>query len=220
MNHGQVKEKINCRNRPLAPAAFGLLAVAGVCGAISTRAKAAGGLAIHDGAKCQPERGFMHRPQSYGRAWVVRSSLPIGGGQGIAGAPLDSTDPSRLTAGLQPIRLHPVSIGLRPVKARREAGLLRANGLRGRRRQLGKCSNGKQSGAVATRQKNANCSPATVQSTSSSYRHGTKCGAGTLKSMDFVPPGYKTPCFSGSHRTATGQLYRLAIYVRSIRHAC
>ncbi|MFO1404079.1 MAG: hypothetical protein U1E96_05830 [Azonexus sp.] len=44
MNHGQVKEKINCRNRPLKTAAFGLLAVcAGVCGAISTRAKAAGG---------------------------------------------------------------------------------------------------------------------------------------------------------------------------------
>lgn len=205
-------EKTNRSRRSLATGSTWLSAKSGVRRIVATRGQALTGYSGHHATKRRRQRRHLLGPAGYVREGLVGSRNPPGNRSGIVGARLARDDSARGPFGLLPVCTHAVPARLRHFEARRSAWMLHDERLQGARWIAWGCTDGQQAGHLATCQKNENGSPATVRSITNTFRHGTKCETEMIEKRDFVPPRYKPPGFVGSHRSATGHLFRGAIY--------
>lgn len=191
--------------------AVGVSTLKSVRGVVTASGKAIARSVRATWPECDTQRRFVAGSEGDGCAGLDKSLKPRRSGSGTTGARANRSDPAGIAPRLQSVRGHAIPVELRPIQARRKAGNVQVHRLHGRQRNAGESTNGSESGAVATCQKNANGSPATGRSTPQTSRHGTKPRRKTSEIGHFVPPRDKTACFWVVLRPATGHLYRLTI---------
>ena len=211
MNVSNLKKAHRC-GRAVAATLARFPALSGMRRTFPARREAAARHPFDDEAERRREWRHQSFPESHGRSWLVWSRQSQCGGSRTDDAQPADDDSTGEPAGLQLVCADAVPARLRHFKSGRTTRMLFDQRLQSIGRVTWRRSNGLQAGALATCQKNANGGPATVRSAYKTFRYGTKRKAKVTPKQDFVPLRYKTPSFRGSHRSATGHLYRLAIY--------
>jgi hypothetical protein len=215
--NASILEKTHCCGRAVATPIARFSAFSGMRRTLSTRRQAAARYPVDDEAERSRERRYKPSPKSHGRSWLVWSRQSQCSHPRTENAQPAHDDATRRPAGLQPICTNHLSTRLRHREAGRSAGVLPDQRLQRPGWIAWYATDERQVCVLATCPKNANGNPATVRSTCKTFRHGTKCEGEVIKNQDFVPPRYKSPCFSGLHRSAMGHLYKLAICRESSR---
>ena len=211
MNASFLKKAHRCRGE-LATHLARLPAFSGMRRTLSARCQAVARHHVDAEAEHGRERRYQPVTENDGCARLVRSRQSQRNCSRTDDAQPIGHDSPRKSSGLQPFCLDGRPARLRHQKARRSPRMLQNQRLQRPRWIAWPTTDGRQTGALATRSKNRNGDPAAEQGVSETFRHGTKFRAEVIENGDFVPPRYKTRCLGGSHRSATGHLSRFAIY--------
>ena len=199
----------SCWSLVAGPAGF--LAQSRLRGDFAIRRQVAAGCVLHVGREREPQWRHQLDAQADEDSRLDEPGKPRGCRAGVGGIRTARANAPRIEARLQPVRLHPVSAGLRLEQAGHIAGKLPNYRLHGRWGGACGASIRIKAGHLAPCQKNAKGIPATGQSSCYPSRHGTNAYAECSEMTEFVPPREKTPAFSVGNRPATGHLSRLAI---------
>ena len=215
--NGQTKKTWCGGNWKLVATPIGFPQVESMCRTVPSCHEVAGGHAGDARSECVTEWRCIDSSSDYGCSGMDEQGDSPGVSKRASGIRIDHKDQAGGQAGLQSVRSHSVPSGLRSGKAGREAWMLSGDRLHGERNAACKSPLGRKPGEVEVCQKIKKGRPATEQSHRLSFRHGTKASSSRVKFRHFVPPRYKTPCFSPFYCSATGHLSRYAIYMGSFR---
>lgn len=211
MNATLIEEAHRC-GRALATRPPRLPSFSCLCRTFTAQCEIATRHPFDDEGERRRERRHMPLADNDVCAWMVEPCQSQRGSPRTDRPQPSGDDQARESPGLQPIRSDAVPLGLRHREVGCSSWVLPDERLQRAGWFARHATYGRQAGALATCQKNANGGPATEQGMSETFRHGTKCATELIEKQDFVPPRYKTPYFRGSHRSATGHLSRFAIY--------
>lgn len=197
----------------LASNILGFPKVQSMCGAITTRPKAADRYAGKPGAECNQEWRHFNSAKTHGNKGLDKSKQPKRRNERVNRVWTYRKDKARKSLRLQSLCYHALPTQLRHEEAGRVFRKLQAYRLHGTEYQFGGCSNREQSRQVEAAKKiNFRC-PIGGRSTSTLSHEGTNSNFQNAEFGHFVPPRDKTPTFRIMDCPPTGHLYRLTIYM-------
>lgn len=205
------QETRHCRYGGLATRAARLPALYRMRTTLPACFKATNGHAGLHGAERHAQWGYQPSAQGSGAAWLDEPRKYRSRRIRASGGWLDLADQAGRQEGLQPVGGHAVPAGLRPEKDRPRIAHLHGPRLDAGQSNGGEDTHRGSASHLETRPQKQFGMTRHGTKSESSFRHGTKSIAGTVRIGDFVPPRNETPRFSGLGCPAMGHLSRYAI---------